>query len=159
MKLSKLEIVKESIFKEFQKGEPFCCYGLLVKATYDDGSEEFVTEPYIEIPDFNLSGAYLVKIYKSKEEKEISIAYYVAYSNYKNGEVKGIFMSNKDIKLFSFKDENKKENIIPIYLTNNPSETETMFLNKWGGVYSKKLVDVVLSESQKQGLNIIFKEL
>ena len=158
MKLSKLEILKEPFVKAFYKGEPFSACGLFVKAIYDDGSEEFLKSPYIDIPDFNLSGAYLVKVYKNKEEKEIYTSYYVAYSNYKNGEIKGLFISNQNIQMFSFVNENK-EYVVPVYLANNPNESEVMFMNKWGCVYKKDLVDTIIQKAKEKNIIIVFKEL
>lgn len=174
-KLIKINILTPARFLKFRNLEPFSAAGLLCECEYDDDTKEYLPQPYIIVPEFKDSGKYKVKIYKDENEKDVYNEYEVEYINSKdnkniakeNKEVvadysikKGYFeiKDNSSISLFTYK-KDKKENVIPIYISKNYNDNHEKFMEEWGDTFDEDLVDEVIEEAKKQNINITFKEV
>lgn len=176
-KLTKINILVPARFNVFRNIEPFTALDLLCECEYSDGTKEFLTNPYIEVPHFDKEGEYNVKIYRDKDTKEVYAEYKVKYVNsIKDKDVeeikkiiekeeidnskKGYFeiKDNKNKSLFSYI-KNKKENIIPIFISDQYKGDYKKFMEEWGDRFEEELIEEVKEEAKKQNIEIEFKEV
>lgn len=174
-KLIKINILTPAKFLKFRNLEPFSASGLLCECEYSDGTKEYLPQPYIIVPEFKESGKYKVVIYKSEKEKSVYTEYEVEYINSKdsnsslkeNKEVvtdysikKGYFEIKDDspLSLFTYK-KDKKENVIPIFISKKYNGDYNMFMKEWGEMYDDDVIDEVIEEAKKQNIEIVFKEV
>lgn len=69
--LVKLEIIQESYLKEFYTYENIAFPGLIVLATYIDGSTEYITDPHLVFTQTDVPGTYTCYVYKNKRSSKI----------------------------------------------------------------------------------------
>lgn len=172
-KLIKINILTPAKFLKFRNLEPFSASGLLCECEYQDGTKEYLPQPYIIVPEFKESGKYKVTIYKSEEEKGIYNDYEVEYSKDSNSFLKenkeivtdysikkGYFeiKDNSSLSLFTYK-KDKKENVIPIFINKRHEGDYKKFMGEWGDRFDEELIDEVIEEAKKQNIEIEFKEV
>lgn len=176
-KLIKINILTPAKFLRFRNLEPFSASGLLCECKYQDGTKEYLPQPYIIVPEFKESGNYQVKIYKDKkattEEPLLFTTYQVEYINSKDSKLKenkeivtdytikkGYFEieNNSSLSLFIYK-KYKKENVIPIYIAKKYNDDYKKFMEEWGDEFDDDVIDEVIEEAKKKNINIVFKEV
>lgn len=171
-KLIKINILTPARFLTFRKLEPFSASGLLCECEYDDGSKEFLPQPYIEIPRFNKSGEYSVKIYKNENEKDIYTEYKVNYikndEDLKNMDTKeivevehykkGVFVTDGFLKELYFDVDGNKT---MLFLFDKKLSKKQLIkqAKMYGDLLNLKIYNIALEEAKKQHINIEWVDL
>lgn len=141
-KLISIKILRSPVFTTFKNDWPFTAVGLLCEGLYDDGSREYITQPYIPTPKGKNTDLE-VRIYKDKETLDV----YASYIIHVEGETKlekpiickkGTFKSTRDII------EYEKGNTIRC---NKKDE------------YNEKIINKVLEYAKINNINIIWEDI
>lgn len=135
--LQKIEILHEPYVKLYDKDESITLRGLLCQCIYDDGSKEYLTNPYCVIPELKI-GDNIIYIYKSKDELSIKAEYILVYSGMVYNNKKGIFKGND--KIFEY------------------SPNKSIRLNEVSE-YTEDIIKEVLEKAKEFNINIEWKEI
>lgn len=135
--LQKIEILHEPYVKYYDKDESITLRGLLCQCIYDDGSKEYLTNPYCVIPELKI-GNNIIYIYKSKNDIRIKAEYILVYSGMVYNNKKGIFKGN--VKIFEY------------------SNNKSIRLNEVSE-YTEDIIKEVLEKAKEFNINIEWKEI